>query len=106
MILRYGIHLVVMHEPFFFLGVNQSWRDAEGKKQEKSNFFRIKAWGKTAENAGKYLGQGSKVFVEGRIENTEHVKEGQTIYGTDFVAEYIEYLDTKAPGNGGKGSAE
>lgn len=82
----------------FDLGVNQTWRDSEGKKQEKSNFFRIKCWGKTAENAGKYLGKGSKVFVEGRIENTEHQKDGQTVYGTDFVADYIEYLETKAPG--------
>ncbi len=79
----------------FDLGVNQTWRDADGKKQEKSNFFRIKLWGKTAENAGKYLGKASKVFVEGRIENTEHKKNGQTVYGTDFVAEYIEYLKTK-----------
>ena len=81
----------------FSLGVNQTWYDSEGQKQEKSNFFRIKAWGKTAENAGKYLGKGSKVYVEGHIENTEHQKDGQTIYGTDFVAEYIEYLDTKKP---------
>jgi single-strand DNA-binding protein len=77
--------------------------DAEGVKQEKSNFFRVKCWGKTAENAGKYLGKGSKVFVEGRIENTEHQKDGQTVYGTDFVAEYIEYLETKTPG--GRNSA-
>lgn len=60
----------------FYLGVNQTWRDAEGVKQEKSNFFRIKCWGKTAENAGKYLGKGSEVFIEGRIENTEHQNDG------------------------------
>lgn len=41
----------------FDLGVNQTWRDSAGQKQEKSNFFRIKCWGKTAENAGKYLGK-------------------------------------------------
>ncbi len=82
----------------FNLGVNQTWRDADGNKKEKSNFFRIKCWGKTAENAGKYLGKGSKVFIEGRIENTEYEKAGQTVYGTDFVADYIEYLETKPPG--------
>ncbi|MEX3606647.1 MAG: single-stranded DNA-binding protein [Burkholderia sp.] len=41
----------------FPIGINQSWRDADGKKQDKSKFFRIKSWGKTAENAGKYLGK-------------------------------------------------
>ena len=70
----------------------------EGQVKEKVTYLDIIVWGKTAENAGKYLGKGSKVFIEGRIENTEHQKDGQTVYGTDFVADYIEYLETKAPG--------
>ncbi|HEV2618623.1 MAG TPA: single-stranded DNA-binding protein [Acidobacteriaceae bacterium] len=82
----------------FDVAVTQQWRDNDGNKQEKTNFFRIKTWDKTAENAGKYLGKGSKVYVEGRIENTEYQKDGQTVYGTDFVAEYVQYLDTKGPG--------
>ena len=87
----------------FDLAVNRVWRDRAGEKKEQTDFFRIKSFAGLAENAGKYLGKGSKVFVEGRIENTEHQKEGQTVYGTDFVAEYIEYLETKTPG--GRNSA-
>ena len=56
--------------------------------------------GGLAENAGKYLGKGSKVFVQGRIEPTKYEKDGKTEYGFDFIAEEIEYLDTKAPGGG------
>lgn len=73
---------------------------AYNPKQEQTDFFRIKSFGGLAENAGKYLGKGSKVFVQGRIEPTKYEKEGKTEYGFDFIAEEIEYLDTKAPGGG------
>lgn len=47
---------------------------------------------------GKYLGKGSLVFVQGKIRNTKYEKDGQTVYGTDFIADKVDYLDTKAPG--------
>lgn len=81
----------------FTIAVNRAWRDGDGAKQERADFFRIKRWGKLAEHDGCFLGKGSLVYVEGRIENTEYDKAGQTIYGTDFIAEYVEYLNTKAP---------
>lgn len=81
----------------FDLAVNRAWRNASGEKQEATDYFRIKSFGANAENAGKYLGKGSKVFVEGRLETTKYEKDGKTEYGIDFIAEKIEYLDTKAP---------
>ncbi|WP_322075534.1 single-stranded DNA-binding protein [Burkholderia cenocepacia] len=87
------------------IAVNDSWKGGEsGEKHESTDYFRIKAWGKTAENAGKYLGKGSQIYVAGRIQNTKYEKNGETIYGNDFVAEQIDYLRTKPPG--GQGSAE
>src|SRR5690606_18992598 len=77
----------------FDLAVNRAWRDrASGETQELTDFFRIKSFGGLAENAGKYLGKGSKVFVQGRIEPTKYEKDGKTEYGIDFIAEKIEYL--------------
>ena len=43
-------------------------------------------------------GKGSLVFVQGKIRNTKYEKDGQTVYGTDFIADKVDYLDTKAPG--------
>lgn len=82
----------------FDLAVNRVWRNSAGEKQEQTDFFLIKSFGVTAENAGKYLGKGSKIFVQGRIEPTVYEKDGETKYGFDFIAEEIQYLDTKAPG--------
>ncbi|AZK89865.1 single-stranded DNA-binding protein [Xanthomonas oryzae] len=82
----------------FDLAVNEEWRDrASGEKREKTNYFRIKLWDSLAKNAGKYLGKGSSVFIDGHIENTKYEKNGEIQYGQDFVADSVQYLNTKAP---------
>jgi single-strand DNA-binding protein len=49
----------------FDLAVNRLWRrrSANADKLEVADYFRIKCFGSLADNAGKYLGKGSKVFV-------------------------------------------
>jgi single-strand DNA-binding protein len=81
----------------FDLAVNRVRRNANTEKQEVSDYFRIKCFGQLADNASKYLGKGSKVFVQGRIEPTKYENNGTTEYGFDFIAEKIDYLETKAP---------
>ena len=66
----------------FDLAVNRVWRNAAGAKQEQTDFFRIKSFGGLAENAGKYLGKGSKVFVQGRIEPTKYEKDMSRTFKT------------------------
>ncbi|MDZ0985339.1 single-stranded DNA-binding protein [Klebsiella quasipneumoniae] len=53
----------------FDIAVNGSYKEQEsGEVKEYTDFFRIKVWGKAAENAAKFLGKGSQVFVGGRLE--------------------------------------
>jgi single-strand DNA-binding protein len=85
------------------IAVNDVWTDSQGQKQEKVNYFRIKTWEKKAENAGKYLAKGSMIFVEGAIQNNTYEKEGQTVYGFEFVADSIEYLSKKKGGDDSSG---
>ena len=40
---------------------------------------------------------GCGVHMYGRIENTEFEKDGRTVHGFDFVADHIEYLDSRQP---------
>ncbi|HCM8220225.1 TPA: single-stranded DNA-binding protein, partial [Salmonella enterica] len=56
-----------------------------------------KVWGKAAENAAKFLGKGSQVFVEGSMRNTQYESNGQKVYGIDYIAENIQYLNIKSP---------
>lgn len=57
----------------FDLAVNRVWCrcSANADKQEVADCFWTKYFGSLADNAGKYLGKGSKVFVQDRIEPTK-----------------------------------
>jgi single-strand DNA-binding protein len=52
-------------------------------------------WGAQAEAAVAYLDKGSHVNVVGRVQNNRYEKDGQTVYGMDFIAEEIDYLDSQ-----------
>ncbi|EHX5700381.1 single-stranded DNA-binding protein [Escherichia coli] len=82
----------------FDIAVNGSYKDQEtGEIKEYTDFFRIKVWGKAAENAARFLGKGSQVFVEGSMRNTQYESNGQKVYGIDYIAENIQYLNIKSP---------
>jgi single-strand DNA-binding protein len=77
------------------IAVDASYKNSDGEKVEKTNFFRIKAWGKLGENAGQFLAKGSSIFVQGVINNNNYTKGDDTVYGFEFVAENIQYLSKK-----------
>lgn len=54
-----------------------------GDQWEKvTTWHRIVAWGKTAENIHKYFGKGSKIAVEGKLQNSEYEKQGVKVTQT------------------------
>jgi single-strand DNA-binding protein len=54
------------------------------------------AFDRQGEFAEKYLHQGTKVVVSGRIQTGSYTnREGQRIYTTDVVAEEIEFAESK-----------
>ncbi len=61
--------------------------------ESEATAIRWTVWGKQAENAAKYLGKGSRVNVVGSLRNNNYDKDGVTVYGFDFTAEEIDYLD-------------
>jgi single-strand DNA-binding protein len=51
----------------FNLAANRQYTDSGGQLVKETTWFRVTAWGKTAENCNQYLQKGSKVLVEGRL---------------------------------------
>src|SRR3989339_1429721 len=72
----------------FRLATNYAWRDASTKeKKSRADFHQIVAWGHLAEIINIYLKKGSKVFLEGRVQNRNWVgKDGKKRYSTEIVA--------------------
>lgn len=67
-------------------------RPVRGEKQ--TDFPRITAFGKQAENCERYLVKGRLVGVQGRIQTGSYQnKDGQTVYTTDVVADRVEFLE-------------
>ena len=69
--------------------------------QQNADFIGCVAFGKNAEFAEKYLRQGTKIAVTGRIQTGSYKnREGRKIYTTDVVIEEQEFSESKAAAAG------
>lgn len=79
------------------LGVTERRKEGEEYK-DHTEWVTVVCFGKTAENASKYLEKGRQVFVEGRLQTRKwEDKTGQTRYSTEVVATQLLFL-----GSGGR----
>ncbi len=79
-------------------------RDGNAQDQQTADFIGCVAFGKSAEFAEKYLHQGTKIAVEGRIQTGSYTnKDGQKVYTTDVVVENQEFAESKNASNGNVG---
>lgn len=70
--------------------------------EQSADFITCVAFGKTAEFAEKYLHQGTKIAVEGRIQTGSYTnKDGQKVYTTEVVVENTEFAESKAASSEG-----
>lgn len=67
-------------------------KDKDGQQQEKTEWHRVKLFGKTAEVAAEYLKKGRQVYIEGRIEYGSYEKDGVKHYTTDVIGEDMQML--------------
>ncbi len=67
--------------------------------QQTADFINCVAFGRAAEFAEKYLRQGTKVVVTGRIQTGSYTnRDGVKVYTTDVVVEDQEFAESKAAG--------
>jgi single-strand DNA-binding protein len=61
------------------IATSKSWRDKEsGEKKQKTSWHRVIIWNKSlAEIAEKYYKKGSKIYVEGELEQREWEEDGK-----------------------------
>lgn len=65
--------------------------------EQTADFIGCVAFGRSAEFAEKYLRQGLKVVVTGRIQTGSYTnRDGQKVYTTDVVVEDQEFAESKA----------
>lgn len=85
----------------FTLATTERFSNRDGDRQERTEWHRIVAWGKTAELCAQYLAKGRSVYIEGRLQTREwEDKEGQKRRTTEITAQTVQFLG----GRGGSGS--
>ena len=61
----------------FSIATSRKWTNQNGESQEKTTWFRVTCWRKTAELAAQYLKKGRLVLVEGDIDASAYTdREG------------------------------
>lgn len=64
--------------------------------EQAADFINCVAFGKTAEFTEKYLKQGTKIVITGRIQTGSYTnKDGNKVYTTDVIVEDCEFAESK-----------
>ena len=76
----------------FTLAVDK--RQGKREDEQEPNWFRISAFGKTAEYVTTYLGKGRLVAVDGRLEHRKYQdRDGNNREAISIVADNVQGLD-------------
>ncbi|MBS0460977.1 MAG: single-stranded DNA-binding protein [Proteobacteria bacterium] len=79
-------------------------KDKDGNTQERTEWHRVKLFGKLGEIAGEYLRKGSQCYIEGSIRYDKYTgKDGVERYSTDIIADDMQMLGGRSGGGGGGG---
>ena len=77
----------------FALAVDRRFKKEGG---QEADFINCVAFGRQSEFSEKYLKQGIKIAVTGRIQTGSYTnREGRKVYTTDVVAEELEFVESK-----------
>ena len=89
------------------IATSESWKDKQtGEQQERTEWHRVKFFGRLAEVAGEYLKKGGQVYVEGRLRTEEYEKDGVKRWSTDIVADEMQMLGSRGGEGGMSGGGE
>ena len=82
----------------FSLATTAQFKDRNGEQQERTEWHRIVAFGKLADNCQRLLSKGRQVYVEGRLTTRQYeAKDGSgKRYRTEIVARQLRLLGNRA----------
>ena len=64
--------------------------------EKETDFFNCTAFGKQADFVDRYLKQGTKILLVGRIQNDNYTnRDGQKVQAVQIIAEEIEFAESK-----------
>jgi len=83
----------------FSIATDESYKDENGNKVERTEWHNIITWRKLAEICQQYLKKGSKIYCEGKLQTDSYEKDGVKRYSTKIVMTDMAMLDNKGSGS-------
>lgn len=87
------------------VATSRNWKNANGEKQEETEWHNVVFYDKIAEIVGKYVQKGKQIYVEGRLKTRKWQDKatGADRYTTEVVADEMTLLGGN---DGGSGSSQ
>jgi single-strand DNA-binding protein len=83
----------------FNLACSRVFSNAEGLRQEETEWVSVTTWNKQAEICNQYLTKGAQVYVEGSLHTRSwDGQDGQKHYRTEVIASRVLFLSKKDAG--------
>jgi single-strand DNA-binding protein len=98
----------------FSVATSRQYTGSDGNQVKETIWFRVSAWGKTAETCNTYLRKGSKVLVEGRLvadpasggPRIWNRQDGTPAASFEVSANTVRFLSSRADDEAGYGVSE
>ena len=87
------------------IATDESFTDRDGNRQDRTEWHRVTAFQKTAENCANFLTKGSLVHISGSLTTRKwQDQQGQDRFTTEIKADRVQFLDRKGDNqSGGQG---
>lgn len=82
----------------FSIATNETFKNAQGVKQERVEFHNVVCFGKTADNVARYMKKGNQIYIDGKIQTRswDDTKTGEKKYRTEILANSIQFGNNKS----------
>jgi single-strand DNA-binding protein len=84
----------------FSVATTARFKDRNGEQQERTEWHRVVAFGRLADNCQRLFAKGRQVYVEGRLSTRQYqAKDGTgSCYRTEIVAQQLRLLGSRING--------
>lgn len=84
----------------FSIACNEKYKDKQGEYQDKVEFVKLVAFGRTAEVCGEYLTKGKQIYIEGKLQTRSwEGDDGKKNYTTEILVSQMQMLGSRKTDN-------
>lgn len=77
----------------FSIATDESYKDRDGNKVERTEWHNIVFNGKAGEVIAKYFRKGSRIYLEGKLRTRTYEVNGENRYITEIIGHSFEFVD-------------